>query len=202
MQVYMEKEAEDFLEKEGFSVVKRGVAKKEQDLIKICSKIKFPVVLKVMGKLHKSDVGGVKIDIRNDAEAIKAFKELKKIGSSILIQKFIKGESLLIGLKKDETFGHTLVFGAGGIYTEILKDVSFRICPVSLKEIREMLKETRIYPVLKGARGKKLNIKSLENVLLKMCKLAKKYPCIKELDINPLILNEKAVIADARIIFE
>lgn len=207
MNVLVEKEAEDFLEKEGFPVAKREVAKTERETLKSASKIGYPVVLKVYSKkiLHKSDVGGVKTDIRNEEEAKLAYKEIANIKNSegCLIQKFIPGDWFLIGLKKDPTFNHILAFGTGGIYTEVIKDIALRICPVSSNEVRKMMRETKGYKILEGVRGKKLNIKAVEELLQKTSNLAKNYPNIKELDINPLVVNEKEAIAvDVRLILD
>lgn len=207
MEVLVEKEAEDFLEKEGFKVAERKATKTEKEMLKAAKKIGFPLALKVYSKkiIHKSDVGGVKTDIRNEEEAKVAYKEIMSIKDSegCLVQKFIPGDWFLVGIKKDPTFNHVLVFGTGGIYTEIVKDISLRICPVSLKEIRNMMKETKAYKILEGIRGKKLNVKAVEEVLKKTSDLTKKHPNIKELDINPLVVNEKeAVAVDVRIILD
>jgi len=207
MRVLVEQEAEDFLEKEGFPVAKRKIVKTEEEMLKASKEIGYPLVLKVVSKkiLHKSDVGGVKIDLRSENEARAAFKEIMNIKDveACLVQKFIKGDWFLVGLKKDTTFNHVIAFGTGGIYTEVIKDVALRICPVSIEEIKKMMKETKSYKILDGIRGKRLNIESVENVLLKTSDLTKKYPNIQELDINPLVVNEKeSVIVDVRIVFD
>jgi acyl-CoA synthetase (NDP forming) len=122
---------------------------------------------------------------------------------NILVQKYTEGKQIIIGLKKDPTFGHVLAFGLGGIFTEILKDVSFRICPITEQDAELMIQEIKGYSILKGYRNSSANIKSIKQILMKTSELAKKYPKIKELDINPLIVNEKqATIVDARIIFD
>lgn len=207
MKILVEKEAEDFLEKEGFPVAKRKVANTEEEMLKAAKELGYPLVFKVHSQkiLHKSDVGGVKVDIRNKEEAKTAYKEIINIKNSegCLVQKFIPGDWFLIGLKKDPTFKHVLAFGTGGIYTEVIKDVALRICPVNIDEIKKMMQETKGYKILEGVRGKKLNIKSVEKLLKKMSDLSKKYPSIQELDINPLVVNEKeSVVVDVRIIFE
>ena len=207
MKILVEKEAEDFLEKEGFPVAKRKLANTEEEMLKASQEIGYPLVFKVHSQkiLHKSDVGGVKVDIRNKEEAKAAYKEVINIKNSegCLIQKFVPGDWFLIGLKKDPTFNHVLAFGTGGIYTEVIKDVALRICPVSKDEIRKMMQETKGYKILEGVRGKKLNIKSVEKLLKKMSDLSKKHPSIQELDINPLVVNEKeAIVVDVRIVFE
>ena len=164
--------------------------------------------MKIIGKkiLHKTDVGGVKLDIRNLDEAKRSFKVLKKIRGfeGVLVQKFIPGKYVLVGLKKTKEFGHVIVFGLGGVFTEVISDVSFRVCPIKEKDAEEMINEIKGKQILYGIRGgKRVNIKAIKQILLKISKLSSKYPKIKELDINPAIVSEKdATIVDARIIFE
>jgi len=208
MKIFVEKDAEDFLEKNKFPVAKRVVVKKEQEIEIAIKKLKFPVSMKIIGKkiLHKTDVGGVKLDIRNLDEAKKSFKILKKIRGfeGVLVQKFIHGKYVLVGLKKTSEFGHVIVFGLGGVFTEVISDVSFRVCPIKEKDAEEMINEIRGKQILYGVRGsKRVNIKAIKQILLKISKLSLKYPGIKELDINPAIVSEKdATIVDARIVFE
>ena len=207
MKVFVEKDAEDFLEKNKFPVASRIAIKKEEEIEKAVKKLEFPISMKIIGKsiLHKTDVGGVKLNIKDMNEAKRKFKELKKIKgfSGVLVQKFLNGSYVLVGLKKTREFGHVLAFGLGGIFTEVIGDVSFRICPVKEKDVDEMMQEIKGKDILYGARGKKRNIKAVRNILLKLSKLSEKYPKIKELDINPVIVNEKeAKIVDARIVFE
>lgn len=206
MKVFGEVEAENFLEKEGFPVVKRFVVNNEKELIKILDKIKFPVVMKVSSPkiLHKTDVGGVEINIRSKVDAFESYKKLSKTSKKVLIQEYVEGHNVIIGLKKDPVFNHVLVFGLGGIFVEVINDVSFRICPVTTNDCEEMIKEIEGYRLLQGIRGKRsIHLKKLINILLLASKLSQKYKNIQELDINPLIVNEKeAIIADARIAFE
>ena len=206
MKVLGEFEAEKFLEKEGFCVVKRFLIKNEKELTKVLDKLKFPIVMKVSSKkiLHKTDAGGVEVDIMNKVDAFKIYKKLSKISKDVLIQEFVKGHKVIIGLKKDPVFEYVLVFGLGGIFVEMIKDVSFRICPVNARECEEMIKEIKGYKLLQGIRGKQgINFKKLVNVLLLTSKLSQKYKKINELDINPLIINKKeAVVVDARISLE
>jgi len=207
MKVLTEKEAEDFLEKNNFPVVRRITAKSLNEAAKAAVKIRYPIVLKVASKkiLHKSDVGGVKLNIKNEEELKKAYFELKKLKGfeGVMVQEYLDGEYIICGLKKDETFGHVLAFGLGGIFTEVIKDVSFRVCPASKKEVSEMIKEIKGYSILKGIRGRKpANINSILNVLMKLSTLSQKYKEIQELDINPLLVNEKfSKVIDARIVF-
>ncbi len=208
MRILTEKDAENFLEKNSFPVAERMIITKEDQIEGASKKIKFPVSMKVVGKdiLHKTDVGGVKLNIKTLEEAKKAFYSLKKIKGfqGVLIQKFIPGKYVLIGLKKTSEFGHVLAFGLGGIFTEVISDVSFRVCPIKEKDVAEMIDEIKGKQILFGVRGQKsVNINAIKKILLKISNLTLKYPGIKELDINPVIVNTKeAKIVDARIIFE
>lgn len=207
MQILAEKEAEEFLEKKGFPIARRIVAKNLDECIKAAKKIGFPLVLKVVSRkiLHKSDVHGVKVNVRDVDELKKSFNELKKIRNfeGVMVQEYIEGKFVITGLKKDATFGHVIAFGLGGIFTEIIKDVAFRVCPITKKDAIEMIKEIKAYKILEGTRGEKpVNFYSILRVLLALSELSKKYNNIQELDINPLIVNDKnAKIVDARIVF-
>ncbi len=207
MQVMIEKEAEDFLEDAGFRVAKRFVCKSPSESIKASKKLKYPVAMKVISKkvLHKTDVGGVFLDIKSDQEVKKVFNNLKKINGfeGAMVQKYTEGACLLLGIKKDPTFGHVVVVGAGGIYTEIFKDASFRVCPITKSEAEEMIKELNYYSVLKGSRGKTYNLKPVIETIVALSRLSQTNPEINELDINPMVLEEKkARIVDARIVFD
>ncbi len=202
MKIFTEKEAEEFLENKGFKIINRIFIKEKSEINKAINKIGFPLVMKVSGKkiVHKNKFGGIKKNIENYQQALKFFIELKKIRNfeGVMIQKQIFGEEFLLGIKKTPEFGHVVAFGAGGIHTEKLKDVSFRVCAFDEIEAREMIKE------VKKAKGlNKENVDIIEKNLIKLCQLIKKYPKIKELDINPLMVDEKkAIIVDARIVFE
>jgi acyl-CoA synthetase (NDP forming) len=199
---YSEKEAENFLEKNGFVVIKRAYADSEKGLENALSKLTFPVVMKVFGKniVHKNSLGGIILNIKNMGEAKKAFGKLRQISGfeGVVIQEQRKGKEILIGVKKTRDFGHTVCVGAGGINTEKLKDVSFRVFPFDKKEAEKMIFETRV------SRG--LNKEEKDAVvrnLLKVCSLIKEYSKILELDINPLMVEgSKAVVVDARAVFE
>lgn len=205
--ILYEKEAIDFLEKNSFPIAKRRLAKNLKEVLKYSKEFGYPVALKLSAKkiLHKTDIGAVKLNLQ-EKDVEKAYNELMKIkvkNPKIITQKYIEGKQIIIGLKKDPTFGHILAFGLGGIFTEILKDISFRICPITEQDADLMIQEIKSYPILKGYREKPVNIKLIKQVLIKTSELAKKYPKIKELDINPLIVTEKqATIVDARIIFD
>ncbi|MFH0831996.1 MAG: acetate--CoA ligase family protein [archaeon] len=201
--IMAEKEAEDFLEKNNLPVVKRMFAATRQAALSAAETLGFPVVLKISSKsmLHKTEFNAVAADLRNRDEFENALKKMPDAkDAEFLVQKFVKGNELLVGLKKDAVFGHVLIFGLGGIYTEIFKDVSRRVLPAGRTEIEKMISETKAFNIL-NARGRKFDEKKLVDFLEKTAKLAKEHPEIQELDINPLIVNEKeCVAADARII--
>ncbi|MEM4244601.1 MAG: acetate--CoA ligase family protein [Candidatus Nanoarchaeia archaeon] len=206
MRVLLEKEAEDFLARNRFNVVPRLIAKNDKQVFSKANKLGFPVVVKLLSRdfVHKTEKGAVEVDIRDKKELKKAVNELKKIkADGFLVQKFIPGDWFLVGLKKDSSFGHVVAFGLGGIYTEVMKDVSFRVCPLSKKDVDSMLKETKAFGILSGARGRKHDINSIKRLLLRISRLPQKHPEIVELDINPLVVNAKqAVIVDARVVLE
>jgi len=197
MKILTEKEAEDFLEKEHFDVVERFYIEEKGELKNAVEKLDFPLVMKVSGQkiIHKNEIGGIIKNIKNYETASNVFDKLRKIENvqGIMIQKQIKGEEFLLGIKRTPEFGHVIAFGAGGIHTEKLMDVAFRVCPFNKKETRKMINETNIAKDLD-----KKSSKIIEKNILKLCKLAKKHPRIKELDINPLIQGS---IIDARIVW-
>lgn len=200
---------EDFrlLEKNGFKLIPYKIAKNQEEALEAAKKLKFPIAMKIISAEieHKSDFGGVKIDIRSE-EALKiAYQEMmernkgKKI-EGVIIQKMArKGVELIIGGKKDPQFGQMLVLGLGGIYVEIFKDVSARICPVKEKDVQEMISELKSHPLLEGARGKRpINKKALEKLVIRASEFMIKED-IKEMDLNPVICDEFGCdIIDAR----
>jgi len=189
---------------EGFKLLKKyKIPVADYKLIKVeqeLEKLKYPTVLKAISEkaIHKTEAGAVKICQTLD-DAKKEFLKLKKLGY-VLAQDYIEGKSVIIGVKKDPTFGHVIMFGLGGIFVEVMKDVSFRPCPISAEDAQQMIKELKAYPVLAGLRGKKLNVKIIEDVLLKTSKLAIEED-VQELDINPFrILSKGGKAVDIRIV--
>jgi len=183
--------------------------KKEEELKAALKKIGFPCVLKVSGDIiHKTNVNGVRLNVQTEEEALKAFKELMKIKGceKVLVQKMItEGYEIIVGGKKDPQFNRVVALGAGGIFTEFLKDVSFRITPLSREDAEEMLKEVKFSDlILKGFRGQKpADANSIIDVILSVSKIMESNPQIKEIDINPLFATPtKAIAADIRIILE
>ena len=198
MLILKEHQAELFLKKEGFPVVESHLVRDVAQLIKYGKKLGFPVVLKNPDILHKTEKNAVKTNVyENNLDY--EYDNLK--AKNVLIQKQIKGHEFLVGVKKDNVFGHVIAFGIGGIFTEVLKEVSFRVLPVNKKDAIDLIKENKAYDLL-NARGKKIPTKKIENIILKISELAERHPNIIELDINPLIVNEReAKIVDARIVF-
>jgi len=198
MLILKEHQAELFLKKEGFPVVESHLVRDAAQLIKYGKKLGFPVVLKNPDILHKTEKNAVKTNVyENNLDY--EYDNLK--AKNVLIQKQIKGHEFLVGVKKDNVFGHVIAFGIGGIFTEVLKEVSFRVLPVNKKDAIDLIKENKAYDLL-NARGKKIPTKKIENIILKISELAERHPNIIELDINPLIVNEReAKIVDARIVF-
>lgn len=190
------------------SILTKDIKKAEA----FAKKTKYPVMLKIISPdaLHKTEIKGIrKADSKEELEKqfqklINTAKKKKLKLEGILIQEHIEGAETIIGLKKDETFGHVILFGTGGIFVELLKDVSFRICPITEKDAEDMINELKTKKLLYGFRGrKKVNIKHLKKTLVTASKIPQKYPGIKELDINPYIINDKTgKVADARIILE
>ena len=197
-------------------IVKGEIVKTIEDAKKFVDKIGYPIVLKVVSPqiLHKTDVGGVVVDIRNEKELFQAYHQIvksveEKVPDAVIdgffIQEMISGgQEVIIGGKWDPTFDQTIAFGLGGVFVEVFEDVSFRVLPITKQDALEMIKEIKAYKILKGYRGKKpVSINALVDILLKTSKMMEDNPEIKELDINPVFaLTDRAVAGDARIIIE
>ncbi len=199
-----EKEAENFLEKEGFKVIKRASIKSSEEVKTAAKTIKFPWAMKLSSTkiAHKAKVGGVILDINNSMSAQEAFDKLSKIEGfeEAIVQEMFSGEEAIIGIKKTPEFGHIILFGHGGINVEKEKDVSFRVLPTTKKELKEMIKETKFYKILEE---KDVTLEEIEKNIDKIQSLVKKHPNIIELDINPLTISKnKAKVIDARIVLE
>jgi acyl-CoA synthetase (NDP forming) len=195
------------LEKNGFKLLPYELTKSEDDAIKAAKKIGYPIALKIVSPeiLHKTDVGGVKIGIKDEQILRHSYQDIvesaggRKI-DGVLVQKMArKGVELIIGGKKDPQFGHMIVLGLGGIYVEIFRDVSARLCPLVSEDVDEMVAELKTHPLLEGARGKKpIDRKALEQLVLRACKFMAQED-IKEMDLNPVVFDENGCdIVDAR----
>ena len=190
----------------GIDFVKEYEVKNEQELLKIAKLLNYPVVQKVVGPLHKSDVGGVILNVENREELVQNFKKLMQIeeATSILVQPMISGIEVFIGAKKEGDFPHIIMAGLGGIFVEVLKDVQSAMIPVTKQVSLKMIEKLKAYPILKGVRGQKgINIKAFAETIAKLSTLLQISPEIAELDINPLLATEKNIVAvDVRIRIE
>jgi acyl-CoA synthetase (NDP forming) len=211
-----EVESKELLKKSGIPVVEAKLARSKKEAVSISKKMGFPVVLKISSPdvVHKSDSGGVKLGLANATEVGKAYNEIissvkqaypKAQIEGVSVQSMApSGVEVIVGMSKDPQFGPVLMFGLGGILVEVLKDVSFRIVPVTARDAREMIREIKGYPVLEGYRGQKpVSIQALEKLIVKVSQFVEKNPQIRELDLNPIFAYpDKAVAVDARIILE
>lgn len=183
-------------------IAKFEVATNLKQAERFAKRLGFPVVLKAVSAkvVHKTEAGGVVI-ARDAAEARSAAARLLKLGK-VLVQEHSSGVEMFLGIKRDPSFGHVLLAGVGGIFVEVYKDVSFRVCPISRKDAESMLAELKGSRLLEGVRGQKpVNRKALLDSMVELSKLPDKMPDIEELDVNPLFANDKEVLAvDARIV--
>jgi len=211
-----EVESKALLKKAGIPVVEAKLARSKKEAISISNEMGFPVVLKISSAdvIHKSDSGGVRLGLANATQVGKAYNEILSSVKQAYPKARIEGVSVqpmappgvevIVGMSKDAQFGPVLMFGLGGILVEVLKDVSFRIVPVTIRDARAMIREIKGYPVLEGYRGQKpANIPALEKLIVKVSQFVEKNPQIRELDLNPIFAYpDKAVAVDARIILE
>jgi len=208
--ILTEYESAKILHEYEIPVCRESVAKDTDEALRQAKKIGYPVVLKIHSKEvhHKSEAGGVWVGLKNEIDLRDACQKLlKRFGKSseFLIQEFVPpGIEVIIGGKRDSIFGPTVIFGLGGVFTEVLKDISLRICPIDKMDAMEMVQEIKGYPILKGYRGKAgCNTEAIAEVLLKVSHLLFSNSPISELDINPLIVNKKRLRAvDALIILK
>lgn len=200
----------------GIPVTRSELAENEEEALKLAERIGFPVVLKIVSPdiIHKSDVGGVIVNLKNAKEVGNAYKQIlsnvkKHVANAeivgMLVQEMAPASTeVIVGSIKDPQFGPALMFGLGGVFVEVLKDVTFRIAPVNEEEAHEMIEEVKAYPLLKGYRGSPpADIDAIVKIILATSKLVMEHEEIKELDLNPIMVYEKGAKAvDARIILE
>jgi len=204
--VMTEIESKQVCQAAGINTVDTRLASSQKDALAISADIGFPVVLKIASPdiTHKSDAGGVKVGLRNKTDVRKAYGEIMASAGQKYPEANIEGTEIIIGMFKDPQFGPVIMFGLGGIFVEVLKDVSFRIIPIVRRDAAEMIKEIRGYPLLQGYRGQECaNIASLEDILMKVSDFIDKTPEIRELDLNPIFAyKDGAVAVDARMVLE
>ena len=187
----------------GIPTVPEFVSSQKEEVLAFAEKTGFPVVAKVVGPVHKSDVGGVALNIRSREVLSAEFDRMMQIpdATAVMVQKMIRGTELFIGAKYEERFGHVVLCGLGGIFVEVLKDVSSGLAPLSYEEAYSMIRSLRGYKILKGTRGQRgINERKYAEIIVRLSTLLRFATEIKEMDINPLLADEQDVIAvDARI---
>jgi len=216
-EILNEAEAKAFLEYYNFPVVKTKVAQTEDEAVTFASQLGYPVVLKILSPqiIHKTEAGGVALDIKSEDEVRNTFNRLIENAKEynpnaeilgITVQPMIKkqGYELIIGAKADPLFGPVILFGMGGVGVELFKDFAIGIPPLNQTLARRMMEETKVYLLLKGYRNvPPANIKLLEEIIVRFSQMLVDFPQLKEVDINPLFINEKEAFAiDARIVID
>ena len=210
----LETEAKELLREYGIPVPDFKLIKSEEEITGLAKEINFPIVMKIVSPdiIHKTDAGGVKVGIKDGEEATAAYQEIiskakkynknAKISGVIVYSMVPQGTEIIIGVIKDPHFGPVIMFGLGGIFVEVLKDISFRIIPTEERDARKMITEIKGYEILKGARGESpKDIKAIREVLMKVSKLTMENPEINEIDLNPVFVFEKGLqVVDARMI--
>ena len=190
----------------GIPLVPEMVSTSKAELTAFAQRVGFPVVAKVVGPVHKSDVGGVALNIRTPEHLALEFDRMMQIpdATGIMVQKMLKGTELFIGAKYEERFGHVILCGLGGIFVEVLKDVSSGLAPLSYDEAFSMIHSLRGYKILKGTRGQKgINEQKYAEIIVRLSTLLRFATEIKEMDLNPLLADNNDVVAvDARILIE
>lgn len=190
----------------GIPVVEEFVSANKKEVLAFAHRCGFPVVAKVVGPVHKSDVGGVVLNIKSEQHLALEFDRMMQIpgARSVMVQPMLKGTELFIGAKYEEKFGHVVLCGLGGIFVEVLKDVSSGLAPLSYDEAYSMIHSLRAYKIIQGTRGQKgVNEDKFAEIIVRLSTLLRFATEIKEMDINPLLATEKHVIAvDARIRIE
>ena len=196
----------DILSCAGIPLVPELVSTSKDELIAFAQKVGYPVVAKVVGPVHKSDVGGVSLNIRTAEHLAMEFERMMQIkdATGVMVQKMLKGTELFIGAKYEERFGPVVLCGLGGIFVEVLKDVSSGLAPLSYGEAFSMIHSLRGYKILKGTRGQAgINEQKYAEIIVRLSTLLRFATEIKEIDINPLLADEHDVVAvDARILIE
>ena len=210
----LETEAKELLKEYEIPVPDFKLIKSDDEIAGLAKEINFPIVMKIVSPdiIHKTDAGGVKLNIKDEKEAELAYQEIifkaKKYNKKVKISGVIvypivpQGTEIIIGMMKDPHFGPVIMFGLGGIFVEVLKDISFRILPIEERDAREMIAEIKGYEILKGAREEApKDIEAIKILLMKISQLSIENPEIKEIDLNPIFVFEKGLqVVDARMI--
>jgi acetyltransferase len=212
----LETESRDILQNYDLSLPAAALIRNADEISQAAAKIPYPMAMKVVCPdiIHKSDAGGIKLDLKDEKEVRGAFEEIvtnaakittrDRVLGTLISPMVADGQECIIGMIRDPQFGPVIMFGLGGIFVEVLKDVSFRVAPLADEDIDEMIQEIKGYRILSGIRGAKpSDIDALKNILARVSEIAIDNPQIKEIDLNPVIVHENgASIVDSRIIIE
>ncbi len=194
---------QSLLDAAGIPRVKGKVLRTKREALEFSKELGFPVVMKVSGPLHKSDVGGVTLNIKSEEHLLAEFKRMRKIEGydGVLIQPMLSGLELFIGAKYEPRFGHVVLCGLGGIFVEIIKDVSSGLAPLTFEEARSMIRSLKSYKIIKGARGTEgIDEQVFAEIIVRLSSLLRNATEIKEMDLNPLIGKGNDLrVVDARI---
>lgn len=198
-------DSQKILERYEIPLVDSRVIGNEEELLEALNELGQPVVMKIdpdtKESAHKTELGGVKVNLTNPEEAKQALSELLEIEPRIIVQKQISGEEIIIGGQQDEVFGPTVMFGLGGVLVEIYEDIVFRLAPIDLEEARMMIEEIRGKQLLEGFRGREpVNKESLADILVKTGRLLAEEEQIRELDFNPIIGTDQPLVCDVKLI--
>jgi len=214
--VLMEPEAKGLCIEYGIPVPRFELARSVEEAVEHAERIGYPVVLKVVSPqvIHKTDVGGVLLNVSNREEVGEAYKKvventLSKIPSAEIVGVLVEeqaeeGVEVIVGAFRDSQFGPTVMFGLGGVFVEVLDDVSFRVAPVSEADAEEMIREIRGYRILRGYRGRPpADLEAVKEIILKVSRMVTELREIREVDLNPIhVYEDGAVAVDVKIILE
>jgi acetyl-CoA synthetase (ADP-forming) len=207
--VLSEHESKELLSQYKIPVAREMVVKTEGELIKAATDIGYPLVMKGCSPdlTHKTEQGLVKVDLRNDEEARAAYQEImnsmQEQQKAVLVQELVRGSrELMVGMTRDAQFGPCVMFGLGGIFTEILKDISFRVAPIEKRDAKEMMQEIKGHKILENVRGMPAaDLEELSEILIRVGEIGLDNDAIKEIDVNPLILSgSQPVAVDALVV--
>jgi len=203
-------EAKEILNSWGIPTAPSRIVSEREQVVQTARSIGVPIVMKILSPdiVHKSDAGGVITDLRAEDEVIQAFDRMidhfKGINppvriEGVVIEKMVSGVEVIVGTTKDSQFGQVIMFGMGGIWTELLKDTSFRLIPIEPIDAEEMIEDLKSYPLLQGYRGQAANVESLKKLLLSVSDLILHYPEITSIDLNPVFTSrEGSMVTDVR----
>jgi len=212
--ILTEVESKQLLEEAGVPTARARLATSRDAAVQAAREIGFPVVLKVVSPqiTHKTDVGGVKLDLKSPEEVAAAFDEIMAAArraapdatiDGVSVQQMARpGIEVIVGVSTDPQFGPVIMFGLGGVLVEVLKDVSFRIIPIAPRDARQMIREIKGFPLLEGYRGQDpADLAALESLLLRVSGFVEQQPEVSELDLNPVFAYKDGALAvDARIV--